>query len=245
VQAKLLSERCPCAALAHRAAGLLFFAPETGLRIFKLSILWVALLVASLPIYAGPMGFKDSTMAMGDFSPNWREGWVNYAFTPRDAVGAGGLWMRSDDKQRTRSFTEATYTRLVKRWNGEHSQANVWFVLGAGPVKGNDFAGSRTMLAPGLSVDYETTRIYVSATARLYRAQDINHDYGSLRAGFSLYEVDYDEVQPWLVLEARRMRGLSDRNEITPMLRLIHKRYFVDMGVNQAKQGRLNLMYIF
>ena len=22
---------------------------------------------------AGPMGFKDSTMAMGDFGPNWRE----------------------------------------------------------------------------------------------------------------------------------------------------------------------------
>lgn len=204
-----------------------------------------ACLCAATWAHAGPMGFKDSTMVMGDFSPNWREGWANYAFTPRDAVGAGGLWMRSDDQRRTRTFTEATYTRLVKRWNGEHSQANVWFVMGAGPVKGNDFAGSRTMLAPGISVDYETTRVYVSAMARLYRAQGINHDYGSLRAGFSLYEVDYDEVQPWLVLEARRMKALSDRVEITPMLRLIHNRYFVDIGVNNAKQGRLNVMYIF
>ena len=92
---------------------------------------------------------------------------------------------------------------------------------------------------------YETTRIYVSAMARLYRAQGVNHDYASARAGFSLYEVDYDEVQPWLVLEARRMRGLSDRIEVTPMLRLIHKRFFVDIGVNNAKQGRLNVMYIF
>ena len=194
---------------------------------------------------AGPMGFKDSTMAMGDFGPNWREAWVNHAITPRDAFGAGGIWMRSDDKRITREFAEVNYTRLVKRWNAPHSQANVWFVGGAGPVRGNDFTGTRTMLAPGLSVDWETTRLYVSGTARLYRAEGINHDYAALRAGFSFYEVDYDQTQPWLVVEARRMRGLSDETEITPMLRLIHKSYFVEFGVNQMKQGRFNFMYIF
>ncbi len=194
---------------------------------------------------AGPMGFKDSTMAMGDFGPNWREAWVNHAITPRDAFGAGGIWMRSDDKRITREFAEVNYTRLVKRWNAPHSQANIWFVGGAGPLRGNDFTGTRTMLAPGLSADWETTRLYVSATARLYRAEGINHDYAAVRAGFSFYEVDYDQTQPWLVVEARRMRGLSDETEVTPMLRLIHKRFFVELGVNQMKQGRFNFMYIF
>lgn len=205
----------------------------------------MSLLAMSFTAHAGPMGFKDSTMAMGDFGPNWREAWVNHAITPRDAFGAGGIWMRSDDKRITREFAEANYTRLVKRWNAPHSQANIWFVGGAGPVRGNDFAGTRTMLAPGLSADWETTRLYVSATARLYRAEGINHDYAAVRAGFSFYEVDYDQTQPWLVVEARRMRGLSDETEITPMLRLIHKRYFVEFGVNQMKQGRFNFMYIF
>ncbi|MGE0332460.1 MAG: hypothetical protein AB7P37_17410 [Ramlibacter sp.] len=194
---------------------------------------------------AGPMGFKDSTMAMGDFGPHWREAWVNHAITPRDAFGAGGIWMRSDDKRITREFAELNYTRLVRRWNAPHSQANIWFVGGAGPVRGNDFARTRTMLAPGLSADWETTRLYVSATARMYRAEGINHDYAAVRAGFSFYEVDYDQTQPWLVVEARRMRGLSDETEITPMLRLIHKRFFVELGVNQMKQGRFNFMYIF
>jgi hypothetical protein len=101
------------------------------------------------------------------------------------------------------------------------------------------------MLAPGLSADWETTRLYVSGTARLYRAEGINHDYAAVRAGFSFYEADYDQTQPWLVVEARRMRGLSDETEITPMLRLIHKRFFVELGVNQMKQGRFNFMYIF
>jgi hypothetical protein len=211
------------------------------LKNFFTALVWLLAATA----HAGPMGFKGSTMAMGDFGPNWREAWANYAFTPRDAVGAGGLYMRSDDKGLRREFLEATYTRLVHRINGEHSQANLWFVGGVGQLRGNDFSGSKTMLAPGISADFETTRFYVSGTLRLYRAPSINHDFASVRTGFSFYEVDYEETQPWLILEARRMRGLSDGIEVTTMLRLVNKRYFVEVGVNTLKQGRFNFMYIF
>jgi hypothetical protein len=197
---------------------------------------------------AGPMGFKDSTMAMGDLGPNWREAWVNHAVSSRDAFGAGVLWMRADaDRSKTREVAEATYTRLVARWNAPHSQANVWFVGGLGAVRGSDFAGTRTrtLWAPGVQVDYETTRVYVAAFGRLYRARELNHDYAAVRAGFSFHEAEYDETQPWLVVEARRMRGLSARTEVTPMLRLISKGWFVEAGVNQDRQGRFNFMHIF
>ena len=202
---------------------------------------------AALPVgaFAAPMGFKGSWMVMGDLSPNWREAFANYAFTARDAVGPSLLYMRSDDKTQSRELAEVAYTHLIKRWNLPHAQANVWFVGGLGAVRGNDFGGTRAMASPGLQVDYETTRIYAMAFARLYRAEGLNHDYGAARLGFSFYEVDYDEVQPWLVVEARRMRGLSDKTEITPMLRLIHNRYFVEAGVNNSRQFRFNFMYTF
>jgi len=205
----------------------------------------MALLWSLGTAHAAPMGFKESVMAMGDFSENWREAWVNYALTARDAVGAGGIRMRSDDKRKTRTLVDVNYTRLLKRWNLPHSQANVWLFAGAGEIRGNDFPGSRFVYTPGFQVDYETTRVYLAATARLYRATELNHDFGSVRVGFSFYEVDYQEVQPWLVLEARRMRGLSDKTEITPMLRLIHNRYFVELGVNNSRQARANFMYVF
>ncbi|MDP4836105.1 MAG: hypothetical protein NWS01_03015 [Burkholderiales bacterium] len=201
--------------------------------------------LASLSALCGPMGFKESWMTMGDVSPNWQEVLVNYALTARDAAGASALVMRSDDSTKTRQSTEATYTRLVQRWNMPESQANIWFIGGIGNITGNDFSGSKTMASPGIQVDYETTRIYVSATARLYRAQGLNHDFASARAGFSFYEVDYDQTQPWFILEVRRMRGLTDKTEVTPMLRLIHNRYFVELGVNNASQARMNFMYIF
>lgn len=207
----------------------------------------LALLGVGLASTAGaaPMGFKGSWMAMGDVSPNWQEGFTNYAITPRDAAGASFLFMRSDDQARTRRVSEVTYTRLLARWNLPDAQANVWFIGGLGTVTGNDFAGSRTLASPGIQVDYETTRVYASVFARAYRAEGINHDFLSARAGFSFFEADYDEVQPWLVLEVRRMNNLSDVTEVTPMLRLIHNRYFVELGVNNFGQTRFNLMYTF
>lgn len=198
----------------------------------------------SLCAQAGPMGFKGSTMVMGDFGPNWQEAWVNYALTPRDALGVGTLTMRSDNHRLKREAMEVNATRLLARWNLPEAQANLWLVAGLGTLTGNDWVGSRTLVAPGVQADYETTRVYLSANTRLYRATGMKHDYASVRAGFSFYATDYDETQPWLVLEARRMQGLSDKTEITPMLRLINPRYFVELGVNQMRQARFNLMYI-
>ena len=114
----------------------------------------LALMVLAMPAFSGPMGFKDSWMAMGDFSPNWQEAFANYALTPRDAVGASTLYMRSDDLSKSRQLVDATYTRLVKRWNQPQAQANVWFLGGLGNVSGNDFSGFKAMASPGIQVDY-------------------------------------------------------------------------------------------
>jgi hypothetical protein len=211
----------------------------------------VLALLTGLPFLAqaGPMGFSQSWMSMGDFSPNWREVFVNYALTPRDAIGLETAYMRSDDKSRTRYLTDVTYTRLLQRWNSRDAQANLWFVGGIGTLNVQDqvstVRGARTMVTPGIQFDYETTRVYFAATERLYRARGIQHDYTSARIGFSFYEAEYDETQPWLIVEARRMRDLSEKTEITPMLRLINKNYFIEAGINNSREPRFNFMYIF
>ncbi len=213
----------------------------------KASLLGIALLFTTPFAMAGPMGFNGSFMAMGDFNNNWRESFINYAITPRDAFGISATYMRSDDKSKTRTLEELTYTRLINRWNMPEAQANLWFVGGVGALQGKD-SGQRfdkLMITPGVQFDYETTRVYVAANYRFYRASDINHDYSSVRAGFSFYESDYDKTQPWFVLEARNMNGLSDKIEVTPMLRLINKSFFVEAGVNNSREPRFNFMYIF
>jgi hypothetical protein len=221
------------------------------IKFFKALLTGAIALANSQYATAGPMGFKDSYMLMGDFNNNWRESFINYAITPRDAFGVSATYMRSDDKTKTRTLEEATYTRLLERWNMPHSQANLWFVGGIGALQGEDESinGDRNfdkvMFTPGVQFDYETTRVYFQATHRLYRASDINHDFTSARAGFSFYETEYDKTQPWFIVEARNMNGLSDKVEITPMLRFINKNFFVEAGVNNSREPRFNFMYIF
>lgn len=204
---------------------------------------------ALLPITAaaGPMGFQDSWMVMGDLGPNWREVFANYAITPRDAVGVAQTYMRADDDSRSRLLTELTYTRLLQRWNQRDAQANLWFIGGIGSMRlhDRDDRTERAAVSPGVQIDYETTRIYLSAMHRLYRADGINHDYSAARAGFSFYEAGYEQTQPWLIVEARSMNGLSDSVEITPMLRLINRNFFVEAGANNFGQPRFNFMVIF
>jgi hypothetical protein len=217
-------------------------------RLLKLCTFCTAVVLSSTA-KAGPMGFDESYMVMGDFNNNWRESFVNYAITPRDAFGVSATYMRSDDKNRRRNLEEVTYTRLLKRWNQPHAQANLWFMGGIGALQGKnesmDHRFNEVMVTPGLQFDYETTRVYFAATHRFYRAEDINHDYSAVRAGFSFYEAGYDRTQPWFILEARNMNGLSDMVEVTPMLRFINKNYFIEAGVNNAREPRFNFMYIF
>lgn len=211
----------------------------------------VLFLLTAQPVNAAPMGFDESYMGMGDFNNNWREVLVNYAVTPRDAIGASAIYMRSDDKTRSRTLEELTYTRLLKRWNMPDAQANVWLMGGIGALQGKDDRAhqnqsfDKVMLTPGMQFDYETTRVYFAATYRFYRASDINHDYSALRAGFSFFETTYDKTQPWFILEARNMNGLSDKVEVTPMLRFINKNFFIEAGVNNSREPRFNFMYIF
>jgi hypothetical protein len=218
---------------------------------FKWLLLSIVLSISSQYASAGPMGFKDSYMVMGDFNNNWREAFINYAVTTRDAFGVSATYMRSDDKTKTRTLEEVTYTKLFHRWNMPHAQANLWLLAGVGALQGeNERIGrddrfNNIMITPGVQFDYETTRVYFQATHRLYRASGINHDYNSVRAGFSFYETDYDKTQPWLIVEARNMNGLSDKVEVTPMLRLINKSFFLEAGVNNFAQPRFNFMYLF
>lgn len=218
---------------------------------FKWLLLSIYLSIASQYASAGPMGFNDSYMVMGDFNNNWREAFINYAVTTRDAFGVSTTYMRSDDKAKTRTLQEVTYTKLFHRWNMPHAQANLWVLAGVGALQveneriGRDDRFNNIMITPGVQFDYETTRVYFQATHRLYRSSGINHDYNSVRAGFSFYESDYDKTQPWLIVEARNMNGLSDKVEVTPMLRLINKSFFLEAGVNNFAQPRFNFMYLF
>jgi hypothetical protein len=193
---------------------------------------------------AAPMGFAGSAMTMADYDESWRMLSANYALTRSDAIGASLSELRPQSAAQHETLTQLEYVRLLKRWNLSDAQANVWLFGGLGQLDRGD-AGSHLAWSPGIQADYETTRLYAAATARLYRAGTVERDQYSVRAGFSFYQASYDEPQPWLIVDARRMVGLYDGWEVTPMLRIIHKRFFIEGGVSDRGNLRANLMVTF
>jgi hypothetical protein len=201
-----------------------------------------------------PMASQGSIMAMADFSSDGeRDLAVNYAITGRDALGVMAarwhepvLHMGLHRQHHERESTGLTYTRLVHRWNLPHAQANLWFVGAAGQVKGHALSGgARSFWSPAVMADYETTRVYFGAGLEPKRASGVRHDTAWLRAGFSFYEVDYEQVQPWFIVETKRTRySATSRNLTTPMLRLIHRGVFVELGRNR-EGTQFNLMWAY
>jgi hypothetical protein len=194
------------------------------------------------------MGFEGSVMTMGDFSQNWREAGFNYAITSRDALGLTHLEFRSVDYKDKREVDTLSYTRLLSRWNLTDAQSNLWLFMGLGEIRGsidNQSIDSKIISSPGLQFDYETTRIYFAVSHKLYRASNLNHDTSSIRGGFSFYEAEFNETQPWFILETRYTNQMSEKIEVIPMLRLINKNFFIEGGMNNSGQPRLNLMYTF
>lgn len=202
------------------------------------------LLLAAGPVCALPMGSVDTWMVMGDFAARSRELAVNYALTPRDAIGAAvSRWRTEPEGGATlREVGSLTYTRLVKRWNLPDAQANLWAVGTLGSVRSSG-AKAEALWSPSAMADYETTRIYLSGGVKAQRSATVRQSTAYARAGFSFYEVDYDEIQPWLVVEAKRQRDVVSKTETAAWLRLIHKRYFVELGADDQSRVRFNFMY--
>lgn len=206
----------------------------------------VLLLLAGGPASALPMGSVETWMVMGDFAARSRELAVNYALTPRDAIGATALRWRTEPQAGSalREVGGLTYTRLVQRWNLPDAQANLWAVGTLGSLRsGGTTARTETLWSPSVMADYETTRVYVSSGLKTLRSASVRQTTTYARAGFSFYEVDYDEIQPWLVVEAKRQRDGVTKTETAAWLRLIHKRYFVELGADDEGRARFNFMY--
>lgn len=206
-----------------------------------------------LPAQALPVGFKDSWMTMGEFSRDYQEASLVYSFTGKTSVSAaltGVQWMHDATHQRRLEMVDLHVNHRLARWNFPEAQANIYLQAGVGSASGNFFSGRQTVALPGIQLDYETRRVYAALKWHGAYSRAVDYTRTSLSGGFSFYKTEYDEWQPWVILEGSKMGGdLRDKTEITPYLRFIHKTLFVEAGApfkDGKSQGlKVNFRYTF
>jgi hypothetical protein len=209
--------------------------------------LFAALTAAATPAIAMPVAFTESFMVMTDLSEDSQEASASYSFKRGLAVQVGALrWKKEHMGQHTqrREIADVHLNWRAYRRNTTNSQLNVYLQAGAGSGR-TESSGNETVLQWGGQVDWETTRLYTTYKGHRYLADTFNHTSHAVLGGFSFYEVDYDQVQPWLVAEAKRITNWSEDTEYSLLARFIYRSAFVEVGANQDGEPRFTFMYIF
>jgi hypothetical protein len=200
------------------------------------------------------MGHYESWMLMLDSTPDTRSLAGNYAVAQAWAPGATlRRWQEPVEHGTTllRESVGVSLTHRLHRSNLPHAQANLWLVGDAGQLRragghGRP-AGEGGYGALSFMADYETTRLYLGGGLRALRSEEgLRHNVARIRAGFAFWEPEYEGIQPWFIVEAERTRysagSMREGTLATPMLRFIHRRWFVEVGANRDG-GLFNVMF--
>jgi hypothetical protein len=204
----------------------------------------LACALASANSFAKPIAYAHGTTVMAEYGAGtMNEAQVFYAPKYNWSLGVGYLELESDYLQRERRIGYARANYLVKRWNREAAQANVFVWGGLGGADADHRSGLFAWNA-GAQFDYETRRLYSSVRTDLHRSSAFTHRIDTVQLGIAPYEHDYDTVATWLVLQGRNYTGgIHDGLEWALLLRLFKGGAWLEAGT--TADGKLQAMAMF
>lgn len=191
-------------------------------------------------IFAHPVSYSGSKGLMGFHSPLLSHNQLNYSFKYWFATGLHHI-RRPDQSGRHATFASTNF--LLKRWNGEGLQANIYANIGAGQ---SQLGPTPEPSALGLlQFDIEDRDYYF-----LIKHYGIFNDEGTdltqttIRAGISPYVVNFDGIHSWLILEwqSADFTDGEDVTDLTPFLRVFYKNLLFEIG--QSFDGATKFNYI-
>lgn len=208
----------------------------------KISLACAALAGTSAVVTAKPIAFAHGTTMMAEYGAGtMNEAQVFYAPKYFLSLGGGYLELKSDIDSRRREITYARANYLVKRWNLESAQANVFTWGGAGQAYLSERNGHEFAWNAGAQVDYETRRVYGSLKTDLHSGADFTNRIDTLQLGIAPYEHDFNTLATWFVVQGRHYTGgIHDGTEWALLLRLFKRGAWIEAGA--TKDGKLQAM---
>ena len=186
-----------------------------------------ALLGTSNLADARPVSYPGGWTAMQMNNGGMSSLHVHYSPTARDSIGVYGERNFAGDWW----FAGAQYNRLVKRWNGTASQANLYAKFGAGLSEDDGSDDTSPAAFADIAFDWETRRWFTAYEARGYALGSNGEFRQSGRVGVAPYIGDYGDVHTWLMLQVDHMpEDAGSRVQTTPLVRLFYNVQLLELG---------------
>lgn len=212
------------------------------MNLIRLTAAGACLLASAPAAFSKPIAFAHGTTVMAEYgAATMTEAQIFYAPKYFWSLGFGHTELDSDVTSKRREITYARANYLVKRWNMEAAQANVFTWGGAGSAYVTESNGHEFTWNAGAQADYETRRIYSSLKTDFFESSAFSHRIDTLQLGIAPYEHDIDTLATWFVVQGRRYSGdIHEGTEWAFLLRLFKKAAWVEAGA--TTDGKLQAM---
>lgn len=207
----------------------------------KLSFITIISLAAHL-VHAHPVAYKGATGVMTWNQPFMSDHWITYSFRPDTAIA--GRFMRMDMANGELNYSGLQLDYLVKRWNGDDYQANIYVYGGGGALRFNNEDGGAYF--GGFEADIEN-RKYFSLIKAEYMKGNVGDEFGHIegRLGIAPYEAEYNEIASWFMVQAQWHPTLERKFVVTPLARIFYKSFLLETGVSLDGYWMMNFMFHF
>ncbi|MBT9446679.1 MAG: hypothetical protein IV086_13340 [Hyphomonadaceae bacterium] len=165
--------------------------------------------------------------------------------TPKLAIGWHDEWDDESDWQ----FHGPMIAGLAKRWNNPDSQANIFWMAGAG-VAFDDVASAGGEAKPaayaGVEADWENRRFYTQYQARGFWAEDIDNTITQrARIGVAPYVAEAGALHTWAILQIDHEPEDDHPVSVSPVIRLFKGGLLAEAGVSFDGDAFASFMFYF
>ena len=230
-----LVKECPADGTSAKACPILDHIRNKALALL-LGMGALAFMTMAPPVQAKPLSYVGGTMVMQENDETGHTLSVDYTFDPNYAVG---MYAKQEESGKEFETVGPQLNTLIKRWNLEDGQANIFNMTGAGVShfhNDDQFSAWSSVLA-----DYETRRVFTSYEMRLMYAGDIESSvWQRARVGVAPYKANYDDLNTWFMVQVDDHPAKNDTLVVTPLVRFFYKTTLLEAGYSSNDHVMLN-----
>lgn len=232
----------------------------------------VAAVLLSPWVSARPIVYAHSATVMAEYiGDTMTEAQLAYAPKSWWSFALGHLELEGQESHPGHKVTYGRVNLLLKRWNQESAQANVFVWGGIGRTPTTEWLSTTSEPVPddhnhgeavpgsvsfyqktsgttawnsGAQIDYETRRIYTAIKTDYHQSSAFWHRTDTVQLGFAPYAHDVDSLATWFLVSLSRNSSDDYRNDqVAFLLRFFKKRTWVEGGV--TTDGNLQARVMF